>query len=65
MNNLQTFSYNGNQVRTVEVNGETWWVLKDVCRVLELLHTTDIARRLDEDEVDLRYSISTLSSSLV
>lgn len=53
MNNLQIFSYNGNQVRTVEVNGETWWVLKDVCRVLELSHTTDIARRLDEDEVDL------------
>ena len=34
--NLQIFSYEGNQVRTVQRNGEPWWVLKDVCAALGL-----------------------------
>ena len=24
------------KVRTVVRNGETWWILKDICRVLEM-----------------------------
>ena len=51
MNELQTFDYNGSQVRTVEKDGETWWVLSDVCRVLELSDTRRTAERLDEDEL--------------
>lgn len=51
MNELQTFDYNGLQVRTVEKDGETWWVLSDVCRVLELSDTRRTAERLDEDEL--------------
>ncbi|MBS3948960.1 MAG: GIY-YIG nuclease family protein [Dethiobacter sp.] len=30
MNELQVFSYEGNEIRTVWKGGETWWVLKDV-----------------------------------
>lgn len=51
MNELQTFDYNGLQVRMVEKDGETWWVLSDVCRVLELSDTRRTAKRLDEDEL--------------
>lgn len=51
MNELQTFDYNGSQVRTVEKDGEAWWVLSDVCRVLELSDTRRTAKRLDEDEL--------------
>ena len=51
MNELQTFDYNGSQVRTVEKDGEAWWVLSDVCRVLELSDTRRTAERLDEDEL--------------
>ena len=36
MNNLQVFNYNGNEVRTIQKDGEPWWVLKDVCEVLGL-----------------------------
>lgn len=36
MNELQIFNYNGNEVRTVQIDGEPWWVLKDVCGVLDL-----------------------------
>lgn len=51
MNELQIFNYNGNEVRTVQIGGEPWWVLKDVCVVLDLKNPTMIADRLDTDEV--------------
>ncbi|MBQ8569337.1 MAG: Bro-N domain-containing protein [Oscillospiraceae bacterium] len=51
MNDLIFFNYHGNDLRTVEINGELWWVLKDVCDVLELSNPTVTANRLDEDEV--------------
>lgn len=50
MNGLQVFQYEGKQVRTVEKDGETWWVLKDVCAVLGILKHRDVAARLDADE---------------
>ena len=50
MNNLQVFSYEGNDVRMVQRNGETWWVLKDVCDVLGLSNPSIVADRLDDDE---------------
>lgn len=34
MNNMQIFKYENNDVRTVEMNGEPWFVLKDVCKAL-------------------------------
>ena len=51
MNELQIFTYNGNEVRTVQHNGDTWWVLKDVCTVLDIGQAIRVAERLDEDEV--------------
>lgn len=51
MNNIQIFKYENNDVRTVEMNGEPWFVLKDVCAVLGISHITDTAKRMDEDEV--------------
>lgn len=53
MNELQVFSYEGKEVRTIQRNGETWWVLKDVCDVLDLSNARMIADRLDEDDVSL------------
>jgi anti-repressor protein len=50
MNKLQIFSYNDAYVRTVENDGEIWWVLKDVCDILELSNPTSVAERLDDDE---------------
>lgn len=47
---IQIFSYQDKQVRTVEKDGEPWWVLKDICEVLELSNSRMIAERLDEDE---------------
>ncbi len=44
------FNYNGNQVRTVVVNGEPWFVAKDVCEILEITWVKDAVEGLDEDE---------------
>lgn len=50
MNELQVFNYNGAQVRTVQKDGQDWWVLKDVCDVLGLSNTRVVAERLEDDE---------------
>ena len=50
MNDLQIFSYQSHEVRTVEMNGEPWFVLKDVCEVLGLASPHKVAERLDGDE---------------
>lgn len=60
MNNIQIFKYENNDVRTVELNGEPWFVLKDVCRVLtmDVSKIKQVSDRLDADEKG-RYSVPT------
>lgn len=50
MTELKTWDFSGSEVRTVLVNGEPWWVLKDVCTVLELSSPHKVAERLEDDE---------------
>lgn len=50
MNEIQTFNYNSNEVRTIQRDGEPWFVLRDVCGVLALGTPAKVAERLDEDE---------------
>lgn len=51
MNELQVFDYNNKMVRTIEQEGELWWVLKDVCKVLKMTNHKMVIQRLDADEV--------------
>lgn len=50
MNELQIFTYDETPLRTVEKDGELWWVLKDVCDTLNIVDHKSVKRRLDEDE---------------
>ena len=50
MNELQIFSYEGNDIRTIQKEGAPWWVLKDICKVLEIGNSRMAAERLDDDE---------------
>ena len=50
MYGLQVFSYEGNEVRTVQKGSEILWVLKDVCGILGIEKYRDAATRLDDDE---------------
>lgn len=55
---VKPFEFKGTTVRTLTYeNGQTWWVLKDVCDALGLSNPSRVAQRLDPDEisqVDLR-----------
>ncbi|WCL51460.1 phage antirepressor [Leptospira sp. GIMC2001] len=48
--NLIPFTYENKTVRTVDINGEPWFVAKDVCEILEIQNSTDALNRLDSDE---------------
>jgi prophage antirepressor-like protein len=50
MSNIVALAFEQTPVRTVERSGEIWWVLIDVCKVLEIGNHRDVARRLDDDE---------------
>lgn len=50
MDHLQTFVFEGNQIRTVMVNDVPFFVGKDVCDVLEISAYRDALARLDYDE---------------
>lgn len=45
---LMPFNYGDTAVRVVMVDGEPWFVLADLCRVLELSAVGRVAARLDE-----------------
>lgn len=49
MNQLQVFNFSGNQVRTVEKNGQPWFVLKDVCEALGDLAHRVVRQRIGDD----------------
>jgi prophage antirepressor-like protein len=49
-NEIQIFNYNDHEVRTVQKDGEPWFVLKDVCGILSIGNVADVYARLDTDE---------------
>lgn len=49
-NDVQIYTFQDKPVRAVIVNGEMWFVLRDLCDVLELGSPHKVAERLDEDE---------------
>ena len=51
MNQLQKiFTYQEKQVRTMAINGEPWFVARDVCEALEMADVSMTVSRLDDDE---------------
>lgn len=44
------FSYGNNDVRTIVIDGEPWFVLADLCKVLEIRNGRDVAARLADDQ---------------
>lgn len=50
MNALTNLNYNGHEVRTINKEDGMWWVLKDICTILELDNSRMVFNRLDDDE---------------
>ena len=61
MNEIQLFSYGKEKhpVRTVEIDGEVWFVAKDVCDILEIVDYHQAVETLDDDEKGVGYNIPT------
>lgn len=52
MNDLQIFNNEEfGEVRTAAINDEPMFCLIDICKALEIKNATDVAKRLDEDEL--------------
>lgn len=52
MNDLQIFNNEEfGEVRTAVINDEPMFCLIDICKALEIKNATDVAKRLDEDEL--------------
>ena len=49
---MRVFGYGEEKrpVRTVEIDGEVWFVAKDVCNILEIKNSRDAVNELDDDE---------------
>ena len=47
---VSAFSFEGEKIRIVNQSGEPWWILTDVCKVLEISNSPKAATRLDSDE---------------
>lgn len=64
MNKVTIFKYEENKlVRTMNISGEPWFVLKDVCDVLGLSTPARVAERLDSDEVSQAHLIDSMGRS--
>lgn len=59
-NDIQIFNYNNREVRTVQKDGEPWFVLKDVCAILDISNHKMTTQRLDVDEVSQTYLIDSI-----
>lgn len=47
--NIVPFNFEDHQVRVVTTNGEPWFVLADLCKVLEIRNVGNVAARIDDD----------------
>lgn len=54
MTAIQPFDYQGREVRTVNVNGEPWFVAADAAAILGYSATAAMTRTLDDDEKGVR-----------
>lgn len=50
MTSLAAFNFNNNQVRILMIDGEPWFVVKDLCKTLDISNPSQALSRLDEDE---------------
>lgn len=65
MTALIPFDYSGRQVRTVQVDGEPWFVAADVCAILELGNVTQALSRVAADDLSSNEVIDSMGRTQV
>lgn len=63
MSSLDIFQYAGQQVRTVILDGQPWFVIADVARVLGLSNPTMVANAMFEDDLSTTEVIDSMGRS--
>lgn len=62
--NIVPFNFNDHQVRVVTIDGEPWFVLADLCRVLGIGNPSEVTRRIRESLGDDALSLTEVIDSL-
>lgn len=60
MSELQPFLYGSQEVRTILIEDEPWFVLNDLCAILEHSNSRMVSQRLEDDDVSRTYVIDSL-----
>ena len=60
MNDVIPFTYGDHPVRTLTIDGEPWFVLSDICKVLDIGNPSMVADRLDADALSTTEVIDSL-----
>lgn len=47
---VEQFQFGEHKVRVIDIDGEPWWIARDVCDVLEIVNVGDAVASLDDDE---------------
>lgn len=50
MDKYSVWKYQNFLIRVFNINNEPWWILADVCKILELSNPSKVSQRLDDDE---------------
>lgn len=51
---MSTFTFNTNTIRVIEIDGQPWFVVSDVCKTLMLTNASVSVQLLDADELSKR-----------
>ncbi len=48
-NNIESFKFEGEEIRTKNIGGQRWWFVKDIAKVLKIKNVNE--RRIDENNM--------------
>lgn len=51
MNEIELYTFNGHQVRTILIDGNPWFIAADVCAICALRDTSSALRKVDDRDV--------------
>lgn len=52
MSEIEQFQFGDREIRVIDIDGEPWWVARDVCDVLEIVDVSNAVKSLDDDETN-------------
>ncbi len=44
------FTYENKQIRTQQIDGQIWFIAKDICEILDIKNSREAIKNLDDDD---------------